>query len=88
MKPRKSISVDFRPSKTRDDGTAVQIERDCSIEIGAVSQHMGFTQLGKNFSARMPVSIAHSHGNYSESRMYSFEHQGNGGRCAAVVAPP
>jgi len=60
MKPRKSISVDFRPSKTRDDGTAVQIERDCSIEIGAVSQHMGFTQPGKNFSARMPVSIAHS----------------------------
>ena len=36
MKLRKSISVDFRPSKTRDDGTAVQIERDCSIEIGAV----------------------------------------------------
>jgi hypothetical protein len=58
MKLRKSISVDFRPSKTRDDGTAVLTERGCSIEIGAVSQHMGFTQPGKNSSTRMPVSIA------------------------------
>jgi len=75
MKPRKSISVDFRPSKTRNDRRAVQIERDCSVEIGAVSQHLGFTQRGRNFSARTPVSIAHSHENYSESGMYSFEQQ-------------
>jgi hypothetical protein len=61
MKPPKSISVDFRPRKARDNGTAVQIKRDRSVEIGAVGQDVGFTQPGKNFSPRMSVSIARSH---------------------------
>jgi hypothetical protein len=85
MKPRKSISVDFRPRKTRHDGTTVQIERHCSVEIGAAGQHVGFTQPGKNFSPRMSVSIARSHRNHGESGMHPFEQQRNGGRCAAMV---
>ena len=85
MKPRKSISVDFRPRKTRDDSLAVQVERDCTVKIGAVGHHVGFSQPGKNFSARVTVSIARSHGYHCESGMHPVEQQGNGGSRAAVM---
>ena len=70
MKPRKSISVDFRPRKARNDGLAVQIERDRAVEIGAVGQHAGFAQPGQNFSPRVTISIALSHRNHRKSRMH------------------
>jgi hypothetical protein len=56
--------VDFRRSKTRNDGRAVEIKRSRSFEIGAVSQDVGCTQPGKNFLPRMSVSIAGSHSSF------------------------
>ncbi len=85
MKPRKSISVDFRPRKTRDDSFAVQVERDCSVKIGAVGHHVGFSQPGQNFSARMTISIARSHGYHCESRVHPLKQQWDGRGCAAVM---
>src|ERR1700690_1604120 len=85
MKPRKLISVEFRSRKRRDDSFAVQVKRDRALEIGAVGQHMGFTQPGQNFPSRMSISIALSHRNHSESGMHPLEQQWNGGSCAAMV---
>ena len=57
MKPQKLISVDFRRRKTRRNRLTVQIKRDRTFEIGAVGQHVSLSQPGKNFFARMSVSI-------------------------------
>jgi hypothetical protein len=72
MKPQKLISVDFR-RKTRRNGLNVQKKRDRAFEIGAVGQHVSFSQPGKNFFTRMSVSIARSHRNHSESGMHPVE---------------
>src|ERR1700690_2908650 len=85
MKLRRSISVDFRRSETRNDGRPVEIKCNRSIEVGPVSQHVGFTQSSKNFFPRMSISIARSHRNHSEPGMHPFQQQRNGGCCAAVV---
>jgi hypothetical protein len=65
--------VDFRRSKTRNDGRAVEIKRSRSFEIGAASQDVNCTQPGKNFLPRMPVSIAGSNRNHSEPGMHPFQ---------------
>ena len=70
MKPQKLISVDFRRRKTRRNRLAVQIKRDRTFEIGAVGQRVSLSPPGKNFFARMSVSIARSHRNHSESGMH------------------
>jgi hypothetical protein len=78
--------VDFRPRKTRDDSLAVEVERDRTVKIGAVGHHMGFSQPGKNFPARVTISITRSHGYHCESGMHPVEQQGDGGSRAAVMS--